>query len=426
MNIRFYRICTMAVVFLFAVLFSGILASEPGNGAQDWPKYRGPAGDGISPETGLLQSWPADGPAELWRIPVGVGYSPLAIADGKVVTMDSDEDSEFLFCVEAATGAQVWRTRIGPLYKSSYGDGPRSCPTIDGDMVYALGGTGMLSAFNLASGAQIWSIDVVAEFEVEKPDYWFGYGSSPFIAGEMLLLNVGGKDGKSIAALNKQTGEAIWTAHDDYPAYSTPTTVEVAGQRQFVFVTAKNVVAVSPAGDLLWQYPWGGNVIKVAKPIFLPPDKIFVSASYGIGAVLLRIKPQFGGFAVEEVWKDNVMSNHFNTSILLGDHLYGFDNGTLKCIEALTGAERWGKRRLGKGSLIYADGHFIVLNDRGKLVLIEATPEGYIEKGSVQVLSGRSWTPPSLANGRVFVRNQKEMVCLEVAKNGNSSCNSAM
>ncbi len=413
-----YHIVSIILAFLLN-LIGNAFSAEKGSGKNntgDWPQYRGQNSDGISQETGLLKSWPEGGPEEVWRVPIGVGYSPIAVVDGRVYTMDSKGESEFLICVDAANGNEFWRKNIGPTFKSSYGDGPRSCPTIDEEIIYALNATGNLIAADRLTGKAIWSLDIKQKFVYREPQYWHGFGSSPFIEKDLLLLNVGGEGNKSIAALNKKTGEMMWTAHSDFAAYSTPIAVDFNGDRQFVFVTAQAVVSISLSGDINWTYPWGGNIIKVAMPVFVPPDKIFVSASYGIGAVLLKMKPENNSILVEEVWKSQIMSTHFNTAIRIGKYLYGFDNGTFKCIETETEKQMWVKRRLGKGSLTYADGHFYVLSERGKLLLVEANPNEYIEKGSVQILNGRTWTPPTLAGGRLFLRNQKEMVCLNLRK----------
>lgn len=419
MNIRseIYRLSVFILVVANGFLLIEAMAGEK-NDKYNWPRFRGPEGTGISKEEGLLERWPEGGPEELWRIPIGVGYSGMAVSDKRVYLLDSDEDSEFLLCLDAKNGERLWQRRAGPLYTGGYGygAGPRSTPTIDGEVVYALTASGNLVAASASDGKILWSLDLKNEFGFREPEYWWGYCMSPFIEGELLLLQAGGTGNNSIVALNKNSGKVVWTCHSDFQAYSTPILIDFDGERQFVFVTAQNVVAVSPSGEIHWNYPWGGSNIKVAMPILVPPDKIFVSAAYGIGAVLLQMKQSGDSTTVSEVWQSKVMNNHFHTSILLGQHIYGFDNGTLKCIEVATGQQLWAKRGLGKGSLIYADGHLIVLSDRGKLVLVEANPNQYFEKSSVQVLRGRCWTPPTLAGGKLFLRNQKEMICLNIEK----------
>ncbi|MFQ5630019.1 MAG: PQQ-binding-like beta-propeller repeat protein [bacterium] len=398
----------------FVVCLAACSFRNDENKATDWPRFRGQDGNGVSQETGLLRSWPESGPEALWRIPLGVSYSGIAVSGEHVFTMDSDTTSEYLMCLNAANGTQIWRTPVGPLYKNSYGDGPRATPTIDGERIYALGANGNLIAAQRASGEIQWRVDLKSAFTFKQPQYWWGFSGSPFIENDLLLLQVAGDGENTIAAFNKNSGQVVWTSYEGFAAYSTPIAIDFNGKHQYVFVTAENIVSLSPEGKVNWNYNWGGWFIKIAMPVFVPPDKIFVSAPYGIGAALLQMLPEDDSIAVRELWKSNVMSNHFHTSVLLDKYLYGFDNGTFKCIEAETGKQLWAKRRLGKGSLIYADGLFIVLSDRGKLVLVEANPQEYVELASAQVLQGRSWTPPTLANGRLYLRNQKELVCLRM------------
>jgi len=379
-----------------------------------WSKFRGPDGNGISKETGLLKEWPENGPKEIWRKPIGTGFSGMNCSENKLYTMDSNNSAEFLLCLNPENGEEIWRTEIDSLFKNSFGDGPRATPTIDGKTVYAISSWGKLVAANKSDGKIQWQVDLKDKFDMQELQYWWGFSMSPFIDGDMLLLQVGGSDNKSIVALNKNNGETIWTTHSDVQAYSTPTAIDFNGARQFIVVSGNHVVSVSPDGSENWKYPWEGSIIKVAKPIFIPPDKIFVSAAYDIGAVLLKMKPGSDSTEVSEVWKSKVMSNHFNSSVLIGGFLYGFDNGTLKCVKAESGEQTWAKRRLGKGSLIYADGNLIVLGERGQLVLLEANSDEYIEKGRTQVLKGKTWTSPTLDNGKLYLRHQKEIVCLDL------------
>ena len=401
----------IASFVLGLVLAPLLLATEP---VKSWSRFRGPNGDGISDETGLLKSWPEGGPQEVWRIPIGVGYSGITATNGRMFTMDARGAAEFLVCLNTEDGTELWRTKVGPIFEDGHGAGPRSTPTIDGNHVFALGASGNLLAANKETGAMKWTIDFNKDLSFNEPEYWWGFSGSPFIENNLLIMNVGGSgENKSIAAIDKSNGEVLWTTHSDLAAYSTPIAIEVHDRRQFIFVTANNVVSVSLQGQVNWKYPWlGGSLIKIAMPVFIPPDKIFVSASYDIGAVLLRIDSK--GPSVQEVWKSKIMRNHFHSSIFVDGHIFGFDNATLKCIEPETGKQKWAKRRLGKGSLIYADGHFIVLSERGKLVLVEANPERYLEKGSVQVFKGKTWTSPTLSGGKLFLRNQKEIVCLNL------------
>ena len=380
----------------------------------EWTQWRGPNRDGISQEEGLLKAWPEGGPQVLWRRPLGEGFSGISIAQGRLYTMFAAGDDEFAVCLNASNGKEIWRVRVGEKFVERRGNGPRSNPTVDGDQVYVLGARGNLFALNSASGKKLWEHDFVKEFGSIVPTW--GFSGSPLVENELLLLEIGGEEGKSVAAFNKKSGELVWTSHTDRAAYSSPIAIDFNDVRQILFLTSKNLISVSPQdGQVYWTHPWlTHNGITVATPIFVPPDKIFISSSYDYGAALLKMKADSNALSVEEVWRSKVMKNHFNSSVLRGDYLYGFDDTVLKCIDANSGEEKWAARGFGKGSLFLAEGHLIVLGDAGRLALVEAIPAEYKEKASAQVLEGLCWTVPTLAGGKLYLRNIEEIVSLDV------------
>jgi outer membrane protein assembly factor BamB len=381
--------------------------------AADWPRYRGPGGDGRSGETGLVRGWGGDGPRVLWRLPLGEGYSGMAVAGGRVYTMFASGGDEFALCVDAATGKERWRFRTDANRFDDMGSGPRSTPTVDGSLVYVLGAQGKLYALEAANGRKVWSVDLVADLGGRVPRW--GVSASPLVDGDLLLVDAGGRGGKSVVALDKRTGKQRWAASDDVAGYSTPLIVSIGGLRQALFFTGTQLVAVDPAnGKVFWRKPWRTEYdVNAAMPVFIPPDKVFISSSYDTGATVLRVTRQGQGAAAEEVWRSRVMKNHFNSSVLHGEYLYGFDDGTLKCVHAATGETKWAERGFAKGSLLYADGQLVILSERGLLVLVEATPQAYRERARSQVLQGKTWTMPSLADGRLFLRTERELVALD-------------
>ncbi|HEX4955545.1 MAG TPA: PQQ-binding-like beta-propeller repeat protein [Thermoanaerobaculia bacterium] len=395
---------------LLSVLLPGVAAGA------DWPQYRGPARDGRSAETGLLAAWPMAGPQVLWRAPLGDGYSGMAVAGGRVYTVFGAGRDEIVIAFDAATGKEVWRQRLDGYRSDDMGGGPRSTPTVAGGLLYALSSSGRLAALDAATGEGKWEVDLVAAYGARIPQW--GVSISPLVEGDLLLLDVGGKPGHSLVALNKTTGKLAWAAESGSPGYSAPLAVTAQGVRQVLFFTGAGLVSVDPAvGKPLWRFPWKTDYdVNAAMPVFLPPDRVFISSSYGTGAALLRIEKQGSGLAVQEVWRSKVMKNHFNSSVLVGDHLYGFDDGTLKCIVAATGEEKWRQRGFNKGSLLYADGRLLVLSEQGVLALVEASPEAYRETGRMTVFTARTWTMPSLADGRLFVRSGAELVALKVSR----------
>ena len=382
----------------------------------DWAQWRGPNRDGVSHETGLLASWPQDGPNELWRVAVGEGYSGLSIANGRMYTMSSEGADEFVLCLDAANGSELWRFRADSNFINDQGSGPRSTPTVDGEVLFALSSKGELYALKTADGNKLWKRDLRKNFGSRIPD--FGFSTSPLVEGDLLFVEAGGGPGQALVALDKENGEVVWTAHTDMASYSSPIAVTYAGVRQIVFLTQNSLVSLAPRdGRIHWQYVWTESA-NIATPILVPPDKLFISSGYGKGAALLQMKETDTGVAVEEVWQTKAMKNQFNSSVLHDGHLYGFDNAILKCIRADNGTEQWKARSVGQGSLIYADGHLLVLGEGGELGLIEATPAGYSEKARVQVLNGKCWTPPTLTGGRLYLRDDKEIICLDLAKRG--------
>ena len=402
-----------AVFFGGWYLVGAVLSTEADNhSTAEWAQWRGPNRDGISSETGFLKNWPKEGPKVLWHIPFGNGYSGISIAQGKVYTMAAEGDDEFVICLDVSNGEEVWRFRSGAKFTESRGDGPRSMPTVHGDSVFALGAEGKLYALNAHDGTQLWSHDFVEEFDSKIPTW--GFSSSPLIEDDLILVEAGGKDGKSIVAFEKKSGDVVWTTHTDPVGYSSPIAIDFGGVRQIIFLTSKTLLSLAPEnGHIYWKYPWPEG-INIATPIFIPDDKIFISASYDKGAVLLKMITDEDGIGIEEVWKSRVMKNHFNSSVLQGDYLYGFDNAILTCIEVNTGEEQWQQRGFEKGSLLLADGYLIILGEKGKLALVEANPSEYREKALFQLFDDKCWTVPTLAGGRLYLRNQKEMVCLDL------------
>ena len=393
--------------------------------AADWPQWRGPQRDGLSSETDLFT---AKQPfAEAWRVPLGPGFSGIAIADGRVFTMFAQGADEFAICLDEQTGAELWRHRTGPYYKETQGgDGPRSTPTVDGAVVYVLGATGKLFALAAASGAPIWQKDLVAEFGSEVPRW--GFSTSPLVEGNLLLIEAGGVKGNflvemvvdhrapaTVVALDKASGQTVWTALDDKMGYSSPIAFTANGQRQLAFFTAYSLIGLSPTdGQTLWTYPWKTRYdVNAATPIFIPPNRVFISSAYDKGAAVVQVGADA---AIEEIWRNKEMQNQFSTSVYLQDHLYGFDKTILKCIDARTGAEKWKTRGYGNGSLIAADGHLILLGEQGNLGLAQATPAGFVEKASYPAFDSRCWTVPSLANGRLYLRDESEIVGINIVQ----------
>lgn len=409
------------VALLVLLLAPGMGIADPAEkvsseAALDWPQWRGPNRDAVSPETGLLERWPESGPEVLWRVPVGAGYSGVSVSDGRLYTLWDEAGRQYLFGLDASTGKELWRQEIGPAFTHHYGNGPRSTPIVNDGVVFAVGTGGLLLAASKDTGAPIWQHDLVNDYAADLPSY--GYSSSPLVAGDRLIVEAGGKKA-SFMAFDRKTGEVAWATGSDRPAYSSPINVVIAGVDQIVFWSAHGLHSVaSDSGKALWDYSWetfcpvSGDPLNTGTPLFLSPDRIYISS--GSGAAAIRVSREESSFNVKTLWESDSMRSDVNSSLLLGDHIYGFDRGTLKSLDAATGEIGWKARGFQRGSLIAADGRLIVLGESGNLALVDADPEEFVQTSSVKILEGKNWTAPTLAQGKLYLRNHEELVCLEL------------
>jgi outer membrane protein assembly factor BamB len=396
------------------LLLLGLLALAVGPvRGNDWPQYRGPERQGTVPESGLLEAWEDGEPRIVWRRAIGTGYSAVAVAGGRLFTMDADTQEEAVLALNVETGETLWRVVVGAFVQAELGDGgPRSTPAVDGDAVYAVSTQARLLAMATQDGRLLWDKDLRELGPVPR----FQYSVSPLIDAELLILEVGEKDkSPGVVALDKRTGAVRWTALEGPTGYSSPVAVEIDGVRQYVFSRTRDVVSLSPGGEVLWRHETKPKSA-IPMPVFLPPEHVFVSASEdSFGGLMIRVMRRDGRFATEEAWTQRLMRNHISSSVVVDGHIFGFDNGTFRCLEAATGKRKWAKRGFGKGSLVAAGSLLYVLGDGGTLALAHATPERYHETGRVKATTGgRAWTSPSLAGGRLYVRDFDELVSFDV------------
>ncbi len=409
--------CCVAIAYLCPLSFV-LCPSE----AADWPQFLGPTRNAISSETGLAKKWPDKGPPVVWEREVGEGFSAPVVAGGTLILFHRIGDEDLVVALDAATGKPLWKSASPTKYADPLGkgDGPRATPLIAGGQVFTLGADGTLHCLDLKDGKTVWEKALARDYEM-RPSY-FGVGSSPLLEGDLLLVNVGAKEA-GIVAFDRRTGKEVWKATDDEASYSSPVAATIDGVRHVIFFTRNGLVDLDPKdGKVRASKRWRARInasVNAATPLVIG-DMIFLSASYGTGAVLLRA----GKEGVEEVWKgDQSLSCHFNTPVHKDGYLYGLDGredtGTpsLRCVELKTGRVKWEQERFGCASLILADGQIIGLTEHGELVLFEATPERYKEKSRAAVLKA----PPcraeiALADGRLYGRDGKRLVCWSVKK----------
>jgi outer membrane protein assembly factor BamB len=405
--------------------------------AGDWPQWRGPQRDARSPETGLLSSWPEGGPDLAWRASgFGSGYSSLAVADGRVFTLGDLGEDQFLFAASAVDGRILWKQRVGPAWTEPMFGGSRSTPTVDGDRVYALGSDGDLLCADVSTGRPIWRRALPEEFGGRMmfagDRYDWRFSESPLVDGTRVVVSPGAKDA-ALVALDKATGTTLWRASVpelgerglDGAAYSSIVVSEGAGVRQYVQLLGRGLVGIeADTGRFLWGFNRIANhVANIPTPI-VTGDLVFASSGYGAGAVLLQLVKTEGGVSAREVYflEADTMQNHHGGVVLHDGHVYtgtGLNRGFPLCVELATGSVKWGPvRNAGKNSaaVMYADGRLYYRYQNGWMLLVEASPDGYRERGAFQIPDVRkeSWSHPVISDGRLFLREQESILVYDV------------
>jgi outer membrane protein assembly factor BamB len=387
----------------------------------DWPQFRGPNRDNRSCETGLLTSWPQGGPRLAWKqTGIGLGYSSVAVADGKIFTMGNLGDQQWLIALDEATGEHLWKTPLGPAFHQNRGDGPRGTPTVDGDRVYALGGSGELACVGKDQGAIVWQVNILEQFGGSNIKW--GISESVLIDGDRLICTPGGRKA-TVAALDKLTGEVIWRSNvPNHPkaAYSSPIAIEVGGVRQYANFVQTAVIGVrAEDGQPLWGNPKSANgTANCSSPLFAD-DALFSASGYGTGGALVELHAKDGQTTATLAYATKQMKNHHGGMALVDGYIYGFDDQILTCLEFKTGKMQWQDRSVGKGSLVVADGHLYLRSEHGPVALAEVTPKQYVETGRFDQPDRSdkpSWAHPVVANGRLYLRDMDTLLAYDVKK----------
>ncbi len=414
MSVRFY----VLALFVCAVLSNSVRS-------EDWPSWRGPNRDDISSETGLLKQWPEGGPEKLWTShDAGLGYSGIATSNGVMFTMGADgstaESNEFVIALKADTGEKIWQTNIGNYLDNGWGGGPRSTPTISGELLVAISGKGNVVCMSVKDGAEKWRASLT-ELGGSVPSW--GYCESALIDGDKVLVTPGGDQG-TVACFNLQSGEKLWQSADikEKAHYASIIAVDHFSKRQYIQVTETKVFGLDADGKLLWQHDFPGRVAVIPTPIY-KDGQVYVTAGYGAGCLLLNIT---GDNKVEKIYDNKVMKNHHGGVLLLGDYLYGHsdDNGVI-CQNFSTGELVWSdkKKNGSKGAVAYADGMLYCLTEGdGECSLVEATENEFkgVSKFKLDPQTtqrnpqGRIWTHPVISNGRLYLRDQDVICCYKI------------
>lgn len=388
--------------------------------ANDWPQYLGPSRNGIYAGPALADTWGANGPKVVWRKQVGQGFAGPAVVGNRVILFHRVGNEEVLESLDAATGNSMWRYAYPTRYRDDFGfdEGPRAVPVVADGVIYTFGAEGQLHAVDLAKGTRLWSEDTMKRFGVPKG--FFGAAGSPLVEGGRVIANVGG-DKAGIVAFEAKTGKVLWAATDDDASYSSGVAATIGGRRLGVFLTRDSLVGLDPASGMVqFQRRWRARIaasVNAATPIIVG-DEIFVSAQYGPGAGVLRVN----GSQLTDVWtSDDVLSNHYATSVFYNGYLYGFHGRqefgpSFRAVEFQTGTVKWSQEQFRAGSVLLAGDRLLITREGGELVLASASPQAFKPIARAQVLQGVVRPYPALADGLLYVRNENTLVCLDLRK----------
>jgi outer membrane protein assembly factor BamB len=390
------------------------LPAVPAAAAGSWTDFRGPARDGVYRQRAVAAAWPAGGPRLLWKQPVGVGHASFAIARGVAYTIEQRRNREVVAAYDVGTGRERWTHGWDAFFSEAMGgDGPRATPTYADGILYALGAAGELRALRADSGTLVWRTNILDD--AGAGNLQWGMSAAPLIVDGKVIVQPGGR-GASIVAYGTSSGQVMWKALDDQPAYVSPMLVTLAGRRQIVTVTGDRAIGVSvDDGALLWSYPWAtDNKINIAQPIVLGPSRLFLSSGYGKGAAAIELAPDGDRLRATALWQHTRMKNKLSSSVLLDGYVYGLDEGILACVDAASGQLAWKGGRYGHGQLLLAGDRLLITTETGELALVHATPTRYEELARVPGIEGRTWNVPAIEDGILLVRNASEMAAFDV------------
>jgi outer membrane protein assembly factor BamB len=346
---------------------------------------------------------------------LGEGFSGPAVVGGRLFLQGQQGQQQYVLAYDVNTGKQLWKTPTGKSFSEEHGNGPRGTTTVDGSRLYAISTDGTLVCLEIATGKVVWSLNFTAKLGGRMPRW--AYSESPLVDGERLIVTPGGM-GASVVALNKNTGDPIWKSQNDQPGYSSPIVFDVGGAHIVTTLTGESALGLDAAsGALLWRFPSAANrTANISTPIFRD-GCVFYSSDYGTGCLLIKVAAD--GKSATEVYRNRDMENHYTTSMLIGDYLYGFSgnqSGILTAMEFKTGKVAWKHRSVGKGNCIFADGKLYCMGEDGLVGLIDPTPAAYKEISRFEIPRGNynTWTPPVISNGKMYLREQDNLYCYNV------------
>ncbi|MEM7482668.1 MAG: PQQ-binding-like beta-propeller repeat protein [Acidobacteriota bacterium] len=376
-----------------------------------WPGFRGVDRNGDVPGERIATDWAASPPMELWRRPVGPGWSSFAVANGVFYTQEQRGEEEVVSAYELTTGEPVWRHR-DPVrfWESNAGPGPRGTPTLHQGRIFSFGATGVLNALRAEDGSRLWSRDVAADTGVNPPTW--GFASSPLVAGDLVVVAASG----ALAAYDLDSGEPRWLGPNLKGGYSSPHLLTLGGVEQILQLRGKGLVSVAVAdGKLLWEHDWSGD--PVLQPALTDQGDVLISVNAGSGIRRIAVDQGSEGWATEELWTSRGLKPYFSDFVVHRGHAYGFDGRILSCIELESGERQWKGGRYGSGQLVLLPRQdlLLVISEQGELALVQAKPDGFAEVARFPALASKTWNHPVLVGDHLLVRNDREMAAFRLA-----------
>lgn len=378
--------------------------------------FRGADRTGHIVDAGIRTNWDELPPREIWRHPVGLGWSSFIVVGGLAFTQEQREEDEAVVCYDAETGDEIWSHTDKTRFAETLGsDGPRATPTYYDGKIYTQGATGILNCLDAGTGAPIWSTNILKDADARVLSW--GMSGSPLVYDNVVVVNAGGDDA-GLIAYDRLTGDRVWSAGNGPASYSSPRLAEIQGERQLLIFNGNGLSGHDPAsGAELWSFPWTtGPKVNAVLPYPLDASRILISTGYGLGAALLDVQHEGDEWSAKQLWKSIRLKAKFNEFVVKDDYVYGLDEGVLTCLDLKTGKRVWKAGRYGYGQILLVDDLLLIITESGEVLLTKAEPKRSQPIARFQAIEGKTWNHATLVRGRLFVRNAREAACYDISK----------
>ncbi|MDB6037653.1 MAG: Pyrrolo-quinoline quinone [Verrucomicrobiales bacterium] len=421
MNVRSQSVYRGSLAARLMALLIPLVFSLTRVDGHDWPQFLGPKRNGADDEESIAKSFPREGPSRLWQRKVGQGFSSPIVISNRVVICDRVDSDELVECLDANTGKTVWTLKSPTTYQDDFGfdEGPRATPAFADGRIFTMSAEGLIQSIDFSTGKKFWSVATKKEYGARKG--YFGMACSPLVENGTVIVNIGGESGAGTVALEAATGKLRWKATDDEASYSSPIAATFDSQRYILVFSRSGLLGLEPeSGKLKFEFPWRARnsaSVNAATPLVIG-NKIFLSASYQTGAALLEIVEA----NPKKIWSaDDVLSNHYSTSVYHDGFVYGFDGRqeqgqSFVCLELATGKNKWREERFGAGTVIISGDQLVVLTEKGELILAPASAKEFKPTARAQILGSGVRSYPALANGLLYARDKQNLACFDLRK----------